>query len=141
MLCKSIAKWRFWNFVFAGIRGEKFVDDNRDITLSGIFFENYVATALGTRNIPLFYWKGKTTSELEFVLNLDNAIVPIDAKKNRGELSSLENYRLHNKKQLAIKVSGNMYGYNEERELLTLPYYYLDFFLDENENKIQKELL
>lgn len=45
-------------------------------TLSGIFFENYVATELKARGIPLFYWKGKTSSEFEFLLDIGGEAVP-----------------------------------------------------------------
>ena len=36
----------------------------------------------------------------------------------------------NNKKDLAIKISSNQYGYDQNNLILTLPYYYLSFFLD-----------
>lgn len=103
----------------------------KENTLSGIFFENFVATELKARNIPLFYWKGKTSSEFEFLLDMNNGVVPMDAKKSKGTLDSLKVYRNTNSNNLAIKISTNNYGYNEESKLLTLPYYYLSFYLEE----------
>lgn len=101
-----------------------------DNTLSGIFYENYVSNELVSRNFNLFYWKGKRNSELEFIIDIDSRIIPIDVKKSRGKLNSLNEFRMHNKKDLAIKISSNQYGYDQNNLILTLPYYYLPFFLD-----------
>lgn len=114
----------------SGLGAENFLTDLKSNTLSGIFFENFVACELKTRGLNLFYWKGKSTSELEFVIQLDGKIISIDAKKNKGSLDSLYKYRETNKNELAIKVSQNKYGYNEDNKLLTLPFYYLGFYLD-----------
>lgn len=112
----------------------------KENTLSGIFFENYVATELKARGIPLFYWKGKTSSEFEFLLDMSGDAVPLDAKKSKGTLDSLKVFRSMNSNKLAIKVSANCYGFNKENGLLTLPYYDLCFFLDKNiaEGKINE---
>ena len=116
----------------SGLGAEHFSDDLKNNRLSGIFFENFVACELKSRGYNLFYWKGKSTSELEFVIQLDGKIVPIDVKKNKGSLDSLYKYRETNKNELAIKVSQNKYGYNENNKLVTLPFYYLGFYLDNN---------
>ena len=116
----------------SGVGLETFLDDLKNKTLSGIFFENFVAEELENRNINLFFWKGKTSSELEFVLDYKNVPTVIDVKKNKGSLDSLDKFREMNTKELAIKISANKYGYNEEKKLLTLPFYYVGFFLDEN---------
>lgn len=120
---------------------DAFLDNINNNSLSGIFFENYVATELKNRNIPLYYWKGKTSSELEFLFEYKNEIVVIDVKKNKRSLDSLYKYREMNKTSLAIKVSANKYGYNEDNKILTLPFYYFGFFLDENINDIKIESL
>lgn len=104
----------------------------KENTLAGIFFENYVATELKARDIPLFYWKGKTSSEFEFLLDIEGKIVPIDAKKNKGTLDSLKAFRNLNANALTIKVSANNYGFNQANGILTLPYYALCFLLDKN---------
>lgn len=116
----------------SGLSGDKFLYDISRNDLAGIFFENFVACQLSYRNQPLFYWKGKTSSELEFLIDIDSSIIPIDAKKNKGTLDSIEKYREHNKNDLAIKVSNNKYGYNNDKKLLTLPFYYFGFYLEEH---------
>ena len=114
----------------SGLGAENFLTDLKNNTLSGIFFENFVACELKSRGFNLFYWKGKSTSELEFVIQLDGKVIPVDVKKNKGSLDSLYKYRETNKNELAIKVSQNKYGYNDENKLLTLPFYYLGFYLE-----------
>ncbi len=111
----------------SGINAASFVSSERENTLSGIFFENFVANELTAKEHKLFYWKGKNSAELEFIVESDNKLYPIDVKKGRGTLNSLEKFSNHNKFEFAIKVSKNNYGYNAEQKLLTLPFYYFPF--------------
>lgn len=97
---------------------------------SGYFYENYLATELIARDYKLFYWKGKRDAELEFVLEVNGRIIPIDIKKGKGTLKSLEEFRNHNKKDLAVKVSSGRYGFDRENFILNIPFYYVPFFLD-----------
>lgn len=79
----------------------------------------------------LFYWRGKATAELEFIFESDNKLYPIDVKKGRSTLNSLEKFSNHNKFELAIKVSKGNYGYNPEQKLLTVPFYFFPFLAQE----------
>lgn len=117
----------------SGLDYERFLID-KDNALSGIYYENYVATELVARRYPLFYWKGKRSSEFEFIMNIDNSIVAIDAKRGKNNLNSLEEFRNRNKTDLIIKVSSNQYGYNEDQKLLTLPFYFFSFYLNSLSN-------
>ena len=117
----------------SGLDYERFLID-KDNALSGIYYENYVATELVARRYPLFYWKGKRSNEFEFIMNIDNSIVAIDAKRGKNNLNSLEEFRNHNKTDLIIKVSSNQYGYNEDQKLLTLPFYFFSFYLNSLSN-------
>ena len=117
----------------SGLDYERFLID-KDNALSGIYYENYVATELVARRYPLFYWKGKRSSEFEFIMNIDNSIVAIDAKRGKNNLNSLEEFRNHNKTDLIIKVSSNQYGYNKVQKLLTLPFYFFSFYLNSLSN-------
>ncbi len=115
----------------SGINAATFVSPERDNALSGIFFENYVACELTAHGHNLFYWKGKSSAELEFLVESDGKLYPIDVKKGRGTLNSLRRFSNHNKFECAIKVSINNYGYSEEQKLLTIPFYYLPFIANE----------
>jgi len=111
----------------SGINAASFISNERENTLSGIFFENFVANELVAKGLNLFYWKGKASSELEFIVESANKLYPIDVKKGKGTLNSLEKFSNHNKFEFAIKISKNNYGYNEKQKLLTVPFYYVSF--------------
>ena len=111
----------------SGINAASFISSERENTLSGIFFENFVANELIAKEHKLFYWRGKSSAELEFIIESGNKLYPIDVKKGKGTLNSLEKFSNHNKFEYAIKVSKNNYGYNPEQKLLTVPFYFIPF--------------
>lgn len=111
----------------SGINAASFVANEKENTLSGIFFENFVANELIAKEHKLFYWRGKASAELEFIIESDNKLYPLDVKKGRGTLNSLEKFSNHNKFEYAIKISKNNYGYNPEQKLLTIPFYFIPF--------------
>lgn len=109
----------------SGINATSFISSQRENMLSGIFFENFVANELAAKGNKLFYWRGKASSEIEFVIESDNKIYPLDVKRGSGTLNSLKKFSDHNKFECAIKVSSNNYGYNPEQKLLTIPFYFI----------------
>lgn len=111
----------------SGINAASFISNERDNTLSGIFFENFVANELIAKEHKLFYWRGRSSAELEFIIESNNKLYPLDVKKGKGTLNSLEKFSNHNKFEYAIKVSKNNYGYNPEQKLLTIPFYFIPF--------------
>ena len=111
----------------SGMNAASFLSTDRENTLSGIFFENFIANELVAKGHKLFYWKGRSSGELEFIIESDNRLYPIDVKKGRGTLNSLEKYTEHNRYEIAIKVSGNNYGFNAEQRIMTVPFYYFPF--------------
>lgn len=115
----------------SGINASSFVSPDKENILSGIFFENFVANELIAQGIPLFYWKGKLSAELEFIVESNNKLFPIDVKKGRGTLNSLEKFSNHNKFEYAIKVSSNNYGFDEAKKILTIPFYYFSFIAED----------
>ena len=115
----------------SGINAASFVSSDRENKLSGIFFENFIAAELIAKGNPLFYWRGKSSCELEFIIESDNKLYPIDVKKGRGVLNSLEKFSNHNKFECAIKISAGNYGYDESKKLLTMPFYFTSFIAED----------
>ncbi len=111
----------------SGINAASFISSERENTLSGIFFENFVANELIAKGHKLFYWRGKAYAELEFIVESNNKLYPIDVKKGRGTLNSLEKFSNHNQFECAIKVSKNNYSYDSKQKLLTIPFYFMPF--------------
>lgn len=113
------------------INAASFLSNDRENVLSGIFYENFVANELKVKGHGLFYWKGKDSAELEFIIESNNKLYPIDVKKNKGSLNSLKKFSDHNKFEFAIKVSRNNYGYNDTQKLLTIPFYFVPFMAND----------
>ena len=49
-----------------------------DNTFLGAVTENYAGQALKTNGIDLRYWKNENTAELEFVIQDDTDVIPVD---------------------------------------------------------------
>jgi len=127
----------------SSINASSFISRDRENTLSGIFFENFVANELVATGQKLFYWKDKSSSELEFIVEADNKLYPIDVKKGRGCLNSLGKFANRNRFEYAIKAARNNYGYNREQKTLTVPFYFISFLakdLAEGRMKAEAEL-
>lgn len=111
----------------SGISATSFISKESKNTLSGIFYENYAANELVAKGNKLFYWKGRSSAGLEFIAESGGHIYPIDVKKGKGSLNSLEKFGNHNSFEYALKVSKNNYGYSKEQKLLTIPLYMFPF--------------
>lgn len=111
----------------SGVSAAAFISNERNTTLSGIFFENFIANELIAKGHKLFYWKGKASAEFEFIVEVNNKLFPVDVKKGKGVLNSLEKFSNHNRFEFAIKVSQNNYGFSPEQKLLTVPFYFFPF--------------
>lgn len=103
-------------------RSDFMVRDKRN-ALAGIFYENYVADELMAKGIRLFYWTGKGSHEIEFVVQNGSYAVPIDVKKSGGKLGSLEAFRTNNPRYTAVKISSGNYGYDPGTDILSIPLY------------------
>ncbi len=104
-------------------------EDGRN-TLSGIFYENFIAEELTSRGFPLFHWHSKGDSESEFTLDNGGYAMPVYVKKRKGPLRSLDRLMEHNRFDHAVKVSGNNYGFDESRRVLTIPSYQFPLYMD-----------
>ena len=111
----------------SGINAASFISSQSENVLSGIFFENFVANELVAKGHKLFYWRGKSSAEFEFIIASGGKLYPIDVKKNKGTLNSLEKFANHNKFEYAIKISKNNYGYSQDSKILTIPFYFVPF--------------
>lgn len=111
-------------------RTDLFVRENRN-TLSGIFYESYVADELVSKGHELYYWTGKNANEFEFILQCGSSVIPVDVKKTGGKMKSLDAYRSFNGQVLAVKISANNFGYDDERKILTIPLYEAFLFAEE----------
>ena len=94
----------------------------------GGLYENLVATMLAQKGLPLHYWMSKNTKhEIEFVIDGNSSVVPIEVKAGRGSTASLNAMLEREDVALGYKlIDGNIGRVGKK---ITLPLY-TAMFLD-----------
>jgi len=88
----------------------------------GALTENYVAQQLHASGIKFYYWESNNQAELDFVIQLDNNIIPIEVKSWKFVRSqSLEFFSKKYKIKKAIRVSAKNFGF--ENGVKNVPHY------------------
>ena len=93
-----------------------------DNTFIGAIAENYVAVALATNGYPLYYWQSDNSAEVDFVIQKDDLVIPIEVKAGKNTKSrSLSVYREKYKPEYAIRISTKNFGF--ENGIKSVPVY------------------
>jgi predicted AAA+ superfamily ATPase len=88
----------------------------------GALSENYVAQALIANGHPLFYWKNDNTAELDFVLQIDGNVIPVEVKKGtRTKSISMNMFLKKYNCPYAIRISKKNFGF--ENNIKSVPFY------------------
>jgi predicted AAA+ superfamily ATPase len=91
-------------------------------TFMGTIAENFVAQTLVANSIPLFYWKNKDTAEIDFVIQHDEHVVPIEVKKGiRTRSGSMAVFSKKYHPPFAIRISQKNFGF--ENGIKSIPLY------------------
>lgn len=93
-----------------------------DNTFLGSIAENYVAEALATKNYKLFYWESKSIAEVDFVLQKEDQIIPIEVKagihtRSKSLSVFIEKYEV----TYSIRISAKNFGF--ENNIKSVPLY------------------
>ncbi len=73
---------------------------------NGAFIENFAATQLIVNDIKLYYWKSKSDAEIDFVVEMEDKIIPVEVKSgNSGKIKSLRSYYDKFHPELMIRLS------------------------------------
>lgn len=84
--------------------------------------ENYVFNQLLSNNIKSYYWVSDGVAEVDFIVRLNNDIIPIEVKSTENIRSkSLSIYKDMNKPKYSIRISLRNFGY--ENEIKSVPLY------------------
>ena len=84
-------------------------------------YENFVAETLVKNGYSLYYYKPNDNSELEFVIERNGEVVPIEVKAGNTATKSLNQFVENFSPSVAFKlISGNI-GENEQK--ISLPHY------------------
>lgn len=111
-----------------------------DFQYKGVIAENYIANQLTNLYTNLFYWR-KNQAELDFVIEYDNTIAPVEVKsKTHTKSKSLNSYQQRYSPKVSIRYSSKNFGYKPG--LLSIPLYavhktndYLNIALKKAETK------
>jgi predicted AAA+ superfamily ATPase len=91
-------------------------------TFVGAIAENYLAVALQTNGYTLYYWESGSQAEIDFVIQDNDKIVPIEVKAGIHTRSrSLLVYKAKYNPPYAIRVSAKNFGY--ENDIKSVPLY------------------
>ena len=93
-----------------------------DNTFLGAMTENYVAQCFKSKKYRLAYWQSEGKAEVDFVLQIDGKVVPIEVKKGRRNRSkSLGVFMEKYKSEYAIRISKKNFGF--ENNIKSVPLY------------------
>jgi len=80
-------------------------------TAKGAMTENYIAQQLHANGHKIYYWESNNQAELDFVIQMENIIVPIEAKSwDSVRSQSLEVFRKKYNIKKSIRVSAKSFG-------------------------------
>lgn len=95
---------------------------NKEFMYKGVLAENYVATELIHNYETLYYWQSGNRSEIDFLINAKDGIIPIEVKVNTNNNSkSLNLYMEKYKPSFAIRISSKNFGF--ENNIKSVPLY------------------
>jgi Holliday junction resolvase-like predicted endonuclease len=88
----------------------------------GPIAENYVAANLAARGYPLYYWQSDNSAEVDFVIQKEGKIIPVEVKSGIHTRSrSLSVFAGKYKNDYAIRVSAKNFGF--ENNIKSVPLY------------------
>lgn len=95
---------------------------DEDNTYLGSMTENYIAQALLSNNFKPYYWQSEGKAEVDFVISLNDKIIPIEVKKGkRNRSKSLMVFKEKYKSEYAIRISKKNFGF--ENGIKSVPLY------------------
>ena len=95
---------------------------NKNMLYKGVFIENYVAENLFSKYRELYYWTLGNMYEVDFLINIDGDIIPIEVKASDNTTSkSLKYYIGRHKPKYSIRLSSKNFG--EANGIKSIPLY------------------
>ena len=93
-----------------------------DNTFLGAMTENYIAQVFASKGYDLFYWQSDGKAEVDFVLQIEDNVIPIEVKKGlRNRSRSLGIFVEKYKSPYSIRVSKKNFGF--ENNIKSVPLY------------------
>ena len=94
----------------------------KNMLYKGVFIENYVAENLYSKYKELYYWQLGNEYEVDFLINIDGDIIPIEVKASDNTSSKSLNYYIKRYKPIySIRLSTKNFG--NANNILSVPLY------------------
>ena len=94
---------------------------NKNMLYKSILAENYVAQILYDKKRELFYWGLGSQYEVDFLMNIDGDIIPIEVKANDNVTSKSLNYYINRfRPKYSIRISTKNFGFNNNIKSIPL---------------------
>lgn len=88
----------------------------------GSMAENYVAQTFTNKGYDLFYWQSDGKAEIDFVLQNDDGVIPVEVKKGyRNRSRSLAIFAQRYKSPYAVRITKKNFGF--ENNVKSVPLY------------------
>jgi len=95
---------------------------NKNMIYKGVLAENYVAEILYAKNKELYYWQLGSEYEVDFLINIDGNIIPVEVKAGDNTTSSsLKYYIKRFNPEYSIRISTKNFG--SSNNIKSIPLY------------------
>jgi len=96
------------------------LDEN--LMYKGVIAENYVATELIKNGYSLYYWSINQVAEIDFLIDTNDGVIPIEVKANDNTTSKSLNYYINKyHPKYSIRISSKNFGF--ENNIKSIPLY------------------
>ena len=100
-------------------------------TYKGLLYENVFATILNCCGIKSYYYEPNTSSEIDFVVNFNGQITPIEVKSGmRTKSKSFDNFIKNHSSKHALRFSRKNIGISNDGITMYLPVYTAPFIFE-----------
>lgn len=94
---------------------------NKNMLYKGVLAENYVAEILYAKNRDLHYWQLGSEYEVDFLINIDGDVIPVEVKTGDNVTSSSLNYYIKRfKPKYSIRISTKNFGFSNNIKSIPL---------------------
>lgn len=105
---------------------QKEILQDKNMIFKGVLAENYVAQVLHSKYNELYYWEQDSKYEVDFLINIDGDIIPVEVKAGDNVTSkSLNKYIKKYNPVYSIRISSKNFGFSNN--IKSIPLYAISF--------------
>ena len=113
------------------ISAKNILTSNLSSDAKGTLAENYIMQQLVSIGIQPYYWESRNSAEVDFVIQLNDAVVPIECKyADNVKAKSLNVFINKYSPKYSIRVSSKNFGF--ENNIKSVPLYAVFCLKEEN---------